>query len=533
MADLPIRPKAWGERLIMNENRALSASTLARRPDLLFENSVIRPSTRSIQGPLASGTLEPKVMLVLLALVDGQGAVLGRDELMSECWPGVIVGDDAINRAIGEIRRVIRETGASFEIETIPRIGYRFVGKETSEPPAGVSQQGNVLSRRAAIASGAVAIAGLGAAALWYRNDSRERRVRELIEAGRRAYLLHDGSSGHEAENIFATVTRIAPDRPEGWGWLAASILASNDGGPGTMEAKAYDAARYSASRALALDAQEPNALTVMSNLRESLGDWRAYQSELEGILERSPGAIPACEYLTGFLQGLGYCRASWRVNEQGIAHEPFAPVFQQRRGLKCWIFGRIGEADRVFDRALRYWPDHPLVWHSYVATLAFTDRTEAARRIVTDALDRGAMAPQPAQLWRVSLNALESGATGDVAAARDVAIQLAPKARGLATNAIMILSHLGEVDAAYAIAEGQLQSRGRLIATSPDTDAAGRFYADENWRETQWMFTPAASRFREDDRFTGFCEAIGYLDHWRGQGAWPDDFVRGSLRVS
>lgn len=515
----------------MNEHHISSASALARRPDIAVGNAVIRPSTRIVEGPETSAILEPKVMLVLLALVDAQGAVLGRDELMHECWPGVIVGDDAINRAIGEIRRAIRETSAEFEIETIPRIGYRFVGTATPAAAAAAGRRG--LSRRTAIATGAAALAGLAGAALWYRDGAKEARAQQLIEEGRRAYLLHEYASEHEAQRLFAQATRIAPDRADGWGWLAAATLVLIPATPDQSDPAIYDAARQAAQRALAIDSREPNARAVMSTLQEGLGDWQVYEGEMRAILAASPGSIPACEYLTAFLQGLGHCRASWDVNEQGIAHEPFAPIFQQRRGLKCWIFGRIGESDRVFDRAMRLWPTHPLVWHSHMATLAFTDRPQAARRILAGAMQRGALAPQPAQLWQAGLDALESGSAVDRAAARETALRLAPEAQGLATNALMLLSHMGEVDAAYDIAEGQLQSRGELIARKVDTRAAGQLYADETWRETQWMFTPAAAAFRDDPRFTQFCEAIGYLDHWRRRKRWPDDFVRGSLRIA
>ena len=41
---------------------------------------------------------------------------------------GTIVGDDAINRAIAEVRRLGHAVGADFEIETIPRVGYRMTG---------------------------------------------------------------------------------------------------------------------------------------------------------------------------------------------------------------------------------------------------------------------------------------------------------------------------------------------------------------------------------------------------------------------
>ena len=68
-------------------------------------------------------------MQVLLALLDAGGAVLSRDDLLRICWNGRIVGDDAINRAIGEARRISQVTGAGYQIETIPRVGYRLTAE--------------------------------------------------------------------------------------------------------------------------------------------------------------------------------------------------------------------------------------------------------------------------------------------------------------------------------------------------------------------------------------------------------------------
>ena len=99
---------------------------LARRPDFRLGRATIQPSVRTIAGPAGSATVEPRVMQVLLALADARGAVLSRDDLLRICWGGRIVGDDAINRAIAEARRIAQATDAGFQIETIPRIGYRL-----------------------------------------------------------------------------------------------------------------------------------------------------------------------------------------------------------------------------------------------------------------------------------------------------------------------------------------------------------------------------------------------------------------------
>ncbi|MBV8800847.1 MAG: PD40 domain-containing protein [Alphaproteobacteria bacterium] len=66
------------------------------------------------------------MMQVLVALARANGAVLSRDELIRQCWGGRIVGDDAINRCVSKVRQLADLGGKAFEIETIPRVGYRL-----------------------------------------------------------------------------------------------------------------------------------------------------------------------------------------------------------------------------------------------------------------------------------------------------------------------------------------------------------------------------------------------------------------------
>ena len=93
-----------------------------------------------------------------------------------------------------------------------------------------------------------------------------------------------------------------------------------------------------------------------------------------------------------------------------------------------------------------------------------------------------------------------------------------------------MLLSELGDVDAAYQVAEGFLMRRGRLLDQPQGPVDRSGFYASAGWRSTQWLFTPATRALREDSRFTAFCESLGYTDYWRERRAWPDPFIRGSL---
>ncbi|MBW0145394.1 winged helix-turn-helix domain-containing protein [Sphingomicrobium clamense] len=71
--------------------------------------------------------LEPKIMQVLVALARHPGRIFSRDDLIEACWDGVIVGDDAINRVISQIRKKLREVGADdVSVQTVTKVGYQL-----------------------------------------------------------------------------------------------------------------------------------------------------------------------------------------------------------------------------------------------------------------------------------------------------------------------------------------------------------------------------------------------------------------------
>jgi DNA-binding winged helix-turn-helix (wHTH) protein len=74
--------------------------------------------------------MRPKEFAVLLALVENHGHVLTKDELLKGVWPGQFVEEGNLNRHISTLRRVLGETpGEPQYVETVPKIGYRFVAE--------------------------------------------------------------------------------------------------------------------------------------------------------------------------------------------------------------------------------------------------------------------------------------------------------------------------------------------------------------------------------------------------------------------
>ncbi|TYR36783.1 hypothetical protein FY036_00580 [Mesorhizobium microcysteis] len=70
--------------------------------------------------------LRPKAFDVLRMLVEQNGRVVSKDELVAAVWPHVIVNDDALAQCVRDIRKALDDDGERF-VRTVPRRGYEFV----------------------------------------------------------------------------------------------------------------------------------------------------------------------------------------------------------------------------------------------------------------------------------------------------------------------------------------------------------------------------------------------------------------------
>jgi DNA-binding winged helix-turn-helix (wHTH) protein/TolB-like protein len=142
---------------------------LAREPDFALGDLRVRPSRREIAGGGARHELQPRVMQVLVALARSPNEVVSQQELISRCWGGLAVGEDAIGRCIGQLRRLTATwPEPAFAIETIPGVGYRIDPRAIeAEPEVRASVRRRRLPWPAVglVGAGAVVLAGL---AIWW-----------------------------------------------------------------------------------------------------------------------------------------------------------------------------------------------------------------------------------------------------------------------------------------------------------------------------------------------------------------------------
>lgn len=174
---------------------------LAASPDFQLGPLLIQPSTLQVQAGETGRTIEPRVMQVLVALAGSRGSVVSRDSLVDACWGGRAVSEDAINRSIAKVRRLGEEFDA-FEIETIPRVGYRLTAPDDAKRPA----RRPIRSRRMLwVGLGILLIAMLAAGAIWYRwNGSAPQQPKVAVLPF--TVLNSDPDTRNFADGIAATI---------------------------------------------------------------------------------------------------------------------------------------------------------------------------------------------------------------------------------------------------------------------------------------------------------------------------------------
>jgi TolB-like protein/DNA-binding winged helix-turn-helix (wHTH) protein/tetratricopeptide (TPR) repeat protein len=170
------RPAPW---------RFMLAGVADRRP-FRVGGATVDPVSRDAHWRGGHERLQPQTLKVLLVLVSRRGDVVSRDELVQLCWEGRIVGDDVINRSILLLRHFAEQAGG-FEIETVPRTGYRLLEKPTSKRPS-----------RALIAAAVAGIAVVGFTTVGVqRFRSSEPKMLAVLP-----FQASDGANGDLADGL-------------------------------------------------------------------------------------------------------------------------------------------------------------------------------------------------------------------------------------------------------------------------------------------------------------------------------------------
>jgi TolB-like protein/DNA-binding winged helix-turn-helix (wHTH) protein/Tfp pilus assembly protein PilF len=146
--------------------------------------------------------LAPKTFEVLAALASRPNQVLTKSELLERVWPGTFVEEGVLAVNVSALRKVLADGGGA-EIETVAKVGYRFVADVrtvTADQPAVAEPvlAAPSRSRTPALVLAATIIAVAGAGWWWWSSRASADRI-ESIAVLPFTSLAGDASQDHLA----------------------------------------------------------------------------------------------------------------------------------------------------------------------------------------------------------------------------------------------------------------------------------------------------------------------------------------------
>ena len=109
---------------------------MVRQPAYLYEFGPFRldVAERQLLRDGEAVSLPPKAFDLLLALVERQGRLLEKTELMKLVWRDTFIEEANLSYTISLIRRALGEGPEPQQfIETVPKHGYRFIAEVRRE----------------------------------------------------------------------------------------------------------------------------------------------------------------------------------------------------------------------------------------------------------------------------------------------------------------------------------------------------------------------------------------------------------------
>jgi tetratricopeptide (TPR) repeat protein len=430
-------------------------------------------------------------MQLLVTLSRRAGQLVTRQQVFDACWGSAAVGDDSLNRAVAVLRKALHQiAGSAVQIETVPGSGYvlRLVASVVPEE-------------------------------LLANGDS----VRAAIETAYDSWRLGWPEPDHLRLELLRKVTAEHPDNESAWGMLALLCRQATEyADPGEVAAYVAEC-QATARRALALNADQGEALVALASIAPLYGRWREARAALMQTLEKISQHIIALHDIAILEMATGRVRAAKAIMDDLIGRDPLAASFCYKSMYQHWSLNHLAGLDRVGDRAIQLWPSHPAVWSARLWTLAYTGRGYASMEMLDDAVTRPRI-PEPAlRLLRTAVMASLSGSESACEEAALTCLIAATRGPAQAIAAMFALGLLRRVDDLFNVAHAYYLHTGKGPVPMRHTSSEPSIN-DQHRRVTQVLFTPACADMRaERGRFLELCARMGLTDYWESTGLSPD----------
>lgn len=103
-----------------------------------FGGHTVDTDTVEVSGPDGPKAFEPQVYDVLVYLIEQQGRLVTKEELLDNVWGDRFISESALTTRIKQARRLVGDDGRTqWAIKTVHGRGYRFVADAVADDPAG------------------------------------------------------------------------------------------------------------------------------------------------------------------------------------------------------------------------------------------------------------------------------------------------------------------------------------------------------------------------------------------------------------
>ena len=329
---------------------------------------------------------------VLEALLDNAGEVVARETLYARLWPGKVYidVDRGLNNAVNRLRQALGDSGDTpIFIETLPRIGYRFIHPldspvEAVPPPAKEpAPRAEEPGRRAAWRPAAVTLSALALLALavsvarWVEDgpgtappsagSSQPARISEAQDAYARAVKLIEQRNKESlklAIEHLRRATELDPTFAEAHAVLAAAYAgAGSTTNSQFMTAdEALAPALAAAERALQLDPTLAKAHIALARVLFSLQPWSrptdlAIEQSYRRGLELDPADADAHLQFGNFLSKRRRTDEALVEFQAALKLDPLSPSVNSRLGQELMGVGRTTDGLELLRRTVELDP--------------------------------------------------------------------------------------------------------------------------------------------------------------------------------
>ena len=201
--------------------RPVGGSRPAPLPETSFDlcGWEVQPRLLSAARNGAEVRVEERLMQLLVCLRGAAGQPVTREAIMKAVWGHEHVTEDALNRLVSRLRRVLsHDLACNAAIETIPKVGYRLTAAPVGAPSAAEPARAGRW-RWLPYGIGAIAAVALVLAALQLLREPRA--TRSVLSDSRTRTVPLTSLPGHEVQatlspdgNQIAFARRQSPDEP-------------------------------------------------------------------------------------------------------------------------------------------------------------------------------------------------------------------------------------------------------------------------------------------------------------------------------